>query len=258
MTDALTPKQTEVAKRVLAEEGSRRKHLVTALSGSHSYGFASPDSDLDLKSIHIEETAKLLGLNPPKTTHNRLEVVDGIEIDYTSNELQMVLVGLLSGNGNYFERILGPLLLERAPELEGLQDIARRTLSRRIVNHYRGFATSQLREAEKSERPTAKKILYVLRTALTGTHALRTGKLVTDLASLLDDYGLSEASKLIEVKRAGEKTPLTPEERTHWLGRIGKVFELLEQSVASSVLPEDPTTVAELESWLVNLRKARL
>ena len=127
----LTPAQQAVAERVLAEEEGRRRHLVVSLSGAHAYGFPSPDSDLDLKAIHIEPTARLLGLAVPSPSASRLEVIDGIEIDYTSNEIQPALVGILAGNGNYIERVLGAIPLRTAPELEELRPIVRRSLSRR-------------------------------------------------------------------------------------------------------------------------------
>jgi predicted nucleotidyltransferase len=40
-------------QRVLEEEQARREHVVVYLSGAHAYGFPSPDSDLDLKAIHV-------------------------------------------------------------------------------------------------------------------------------------------------------------------------------------------------------------
>ena len=87
--------QREVAAEVVAHEGRARRHLVVYLSGSHSYGFPSPDSDLDIKAVHTEATDRLLGLSPPPQTASRLEVVRGVEIDYTSNEIGAVLAGEL-------------------------------------------------------------------------------------------------------------------------------------------------------------------
>ena len=107
----LTGKANDVAQRVIAEEESRRRHIVVALSGAHAYGFPSPDSDLDMKAIHIEPTKNLLGLSPTKVAFDRLEFIDGVEIDYTSNEISGVLSGILAGNGNYIERVLGAILL---------------------------------------------------------------------------------------------------------------------------------------------------
>src|SRR4051812_600927 len=165
--------------RVLAEEEARREHLVVYLSGAHAYGFPSPDSDLDLKAIHVEKTADLLGFEVPASTVNRMEIIDGVEIDYTSNELAQALAGILGGNGNYIERALGRMVAHPSALLAELRPLTQRSLSRRVHRHYRGFAMNQLRFVEKE--PTAKKLLYVLRTTLTGIHLLETGELESDL-----------------------------------------------------------------------------
>src|SRR5213076_1031443 len=81
------------------------------LTGAHAYGFPSPDSDLDLKCVHIAPTARLVGLNPPDDPPDRIDIVEGVELDYGSNELSPVLRGILKGNGNFLERILGDLAL---------------------------------------------------------------------------------------------------------------------------------------------------
>src|SRR5690606_14573249 len=117
----------------------------------------------------------------------------GVEIDYTSNEIGRVLAGVVSGNGNFLERILGcavqPAVTLRAdPCLVSLRPLCRATLSRRVHHHYRGFARSQLLAFEKAEAPTAKKALYVIRTALTGIHLLLTGQMIIDVRALLDHH----------------------------------------------------------------------
>src|SRR6478735_7420857 len=95
---ALKAHEREVTERVLAEEESRRRHLLVSLSGAHAYGFPSPDSDLDLKAVHVDPTAELLGFPRAPRTAERLEVIDAVEIDYSSNELGPVLLGVLKGN----------------------------------------------------------------------------------------------------------------------------------------------------------------
>lgn len=74
----------------------------------------------------------------------------------------------MKGNGNYLERVLGKHQLIIADELAELAPLAKAAISKRYFRHYRGFARQQ--EAEALKSPTAKKILYVLRTALTGAH----------------------------------------------------------------------------------------
>src|SRR6476659_2893470 len=181
----LTPHQAEIARAFLAERERDRKHLVIYLSGAHAYGFPSPDSDLDLKCIHIARTHDLVGLNPPDDPPGRIDIVEAVELDYGSNELGGVLRGILKGNGNYIERIFGALVLGGDPvRLDSAREVLAPVMCGRVAKHYGGFAMSQLRAFD--EKPTAKRALYVLRTAATGLHRLLTGKVVTDVAELAE------------------------------------------------------------------------
>lgn len=256
MIDAgLDAKQRAVMDRVIAEEEAKRRHLVITLSGAHAYGFPSPDSDLDLKSIHVESTLKLLGLAPVAPTSDRMEVIDGVEIDYTSNEIKPVLIGVLQGNGNYIERILGALQPVTSAELKELKPLTQAALSKRIYWHYQGFATSQSKVLETPEKATAKKVLYVLRTALTGAHALDTGRIETDLTALMDGYGFNDARELIELKKTAERVPLGEERLARWKARVGDAFATLATARDRTPLPEEPTNADDLEAWLIALRK---
>jgi hypothetical protein len=255
--DPIDPSQRPVAQRFLEEHSADREHLIVYLSGSHAYGFPSPDSDLDLKAMHVQPTSKLLGLSPGTTTFNRLEVIEGVEIDYTSNEVANVLNGIIRGNGNYIERVLGPLTVVTSPEHEALKPIVARVVSRNAYGHYNGFARNQLEAVRAAESPTAKKILYVLRTALTGAHLLGTGQLVVDIRELLDDYGFGDARELIEIKLAGERTALAPGDADRWSGKLEEVMALLDRSRDESPLPERADDTEELESWLLEVRRSR-
>ncbi|HEX5748759.1 MAG TPA: nucleotidyltransferase domain-containing protein [Archangium sp.] len=255
----MTEHQARVANAVLDEESTRRWHLVVSLSGAHAYGFPSPDSDLDLKCIHVTPTAHLLRLEQrgPGASAERLEVIDGVEVDYSSNELGPVLFGVLQGNGNYLERLLGAHTLRGSPELEAVRPLVRGVLSRRLHRHYRGFAHGQLREWEKTGFRSTKKLLYVLRTALTGTHALLTGKVEADLTALMDRYGFSEAGELVAWKRRGERSELPEALSEHWRGQVERAFERLDSACERSVLPEEPQGTEALEAWLLELRRSR-
>jgi predicted nucleotidyltransferase len=253
--ERLTAAQEVVMARVLREEEARREHLVVYLSGAHAYGFPSPDSDLDLKAIHVARTRDLLGLEAPAPTVDRAEVIDGVEVDYTSNELAHALSGILGGNGNFIERVLGRMVAHAAPLLDELRPIVRRALSRRVHRHYRGFAQNQLRFLEKE--PTAKKLLYVLRTTLTGVHLLETGELEADLSRVMDRYDVADAAALIERKRAGERVGLDPSLLEAWRPRVDALFARLDAAREKSPLPEDPPNARELEDWLLGVRRLR-
>lgn len=254
--DVLTSAQHAVMDRVLDQEETRREHLVVYLSGAHAYGFPSPDSDLDLKAIHVAKTEDLLGLEVPPPTFDRAEVIEGVEIDYTSNELGRALAGILGGNGNFLERVLGRTTARASALLDELREVARRALSRRVHRHYRGFALNQLRFLEKE--PTAKKLLYVLRTTTTGIHLLTTGVLETDLTRLASLYAVEEAQALIERKRAGERVDVEQGILDAWRPRIDRLFVRLDEAREASLLPEEPANEPEVDDWLLTVRRARL
>jgi hypothetical protein len=187
-----------------------------------------------VKAIHLDETRSLLGFPRASAAAERLEFVDGAEIDYSSNELGPVLLAVLKGNGNYLERILGGQTLEGSATLDGLRAPVARSLSRRVARHYLGFATQQRREWEAGGRTSAKKLLYVLRTALTGAHLLLEGEVITDVTRLLERYGFAEAAQLVEEKRRGEKASLPTELSGHWERRIPEVFDVLARQALQS------------------------
>jgi uncharacterized protein len=248
-----------VARAVLEEEGRAREHLVVLLSGAHAYGFASPDSDLDLKAVHVVPTSLLVGLDMAPAARDRMEVIDGVEIDYTSNEVGPVLAGILGGNGNYVERILGAPALVTSPLLESLRPLVRAALSRRAYRHYAGFAQNQRKAAEEEGGTTAKRVLYVLRTALTGTHLLHAREVVTDVSRLFPEYGFEEANALVAMKRGGERTKLSAKDAKRFRESLDRAMRLLEEARETSTLPVAPSDVAfrALSDWLIELRKQR-
>jgi len=255
VAEVLTDDQKRVMKRVLEQEEARREHVVVYLSGAHAYGFPSPDSDLDLKAIHVARTEHLLGFEVPAPTVDRAEIIDGVEIDYTSNELAHALSGILAGNGNFIERVLGRMVPHGSSLLEELRPIVRRSLSRRVHRHYRGFAQNQLRFLERE--PTAKKLLYVLRTTLTGIHLLKTGELESDLTRIMDGYGFADAAALVERKRAGERVALEAAQLETWRPRVESLFAALDAARDASILPEEPANEDEVRAWLMTVRRAR-
>ena len=253
--DGLVGNAPMAAEQLVRDEENKRRHLTITLSGAHAYGFPSPDSDLDLKSIHMASPKDLLGLSSVPESFDRLEFIHDVEVDYTSNELRSVLSGILGGNGNYIERVLGHLIVFQSPELEQLRPLVQASLSQAVYRHYRGFAANQRRAFEAGEAPSAKRLLYVLRTALTGIHLLRAGELRVDLTTTAAEYGYGDAMVLIEAKKAGEQTVLSEALASHWRRKLDALFAQLDQALAASILPAEAPNHAALESWLLAVRK---
>jgi hypothetical protein len=184
-----------------------------------------------------------------------VEIVDGVELDYGSNELGQVLRGVIKGNGNFLERLLGDLVLGGdSALLDEARAVVTPILSRRVARHYGGFATSQLRAFD--DKPTAKRALYVLRTAATGRHLLAHGTVVTDVARLRG-FVPQEIGELIDVKRRAERQALTAEQVAAWRPQLVAAIAAVDAASPTSALPPDPPpdAVAALDAWLRDVRK---
>ena len=221
------------------------------------YGFPSPDSDLDLKGIHLAPTGQLLGLRPDTPAHDITTIYRDVECDLTTNEASAALGLLVNGNGNMLERILSPLQLVTNDETAELQDLARRSVSRRFARHYAGFFRGCQREHERE--PTAKTMLYSYRVALTGIHLMRTATLEPNLVVLAPEYGYRDVADLVALKQAGtEHGPLPGDLDIHHRQRWPELEAALTDPEAKSPLPSEATNSAEIDAWLVAERLADL
>ncbi len=244
----------ELARAYIAHNPPPGALLLCGVTGAHLYGFPSPDSDLDLKGIHLAPTTQLLGLDPSTPPHDHTEIFQGVECDLTTNEASDALRLLLSGNGNMLERILSPMQTHESSELEELRSLAVGTLSRRYARHYGGFARGMRREL--TIEPTVKKLLYAYRVLLTGITLLRSGVVEPNVTVLAPEFGLgSQVQELVERKRAGtEHAPtdlLTLAEHEPTLDRLA---ESLVQAELGSPLPLEAPNGPNLSDWLVRLR----
>ena len=245
----------DLARRFLAANAPEGRPLLCAITGSHHYGFSSPDSDLDIKGIHLAPTRGFLSFAGVRDVVDTIQMYEGVECDLTSNEVAKALKLLLSGNGNMLERIQSPFQLLDGPEVTQLKALAEGAITTRFHRHYAGFFQGMCREHEKSTNPTAKTLLYAYRVALTGTHLLRTGELQANLRVLAPQYGFDEALDLIAFKAATqEKAVVTPEDDALHRANWPKLAATLGRALDESTLPDAPANLPDVETWLIDLR----
>jgi len=253
---ALRP-DLEKAKRFLLLHPPPGRLLQVGITGAHEYGFPSPDSDVDLKGIHLAPTRALLGLSAPPETHDLILDFEGVEHDLTTHELGKALALLLGGNGNVLERLTSPFQLVDSREAKELRELANTCICKTFVRHYRGFFMGTRREHEKVRR--AKSMLYSYRVALTGVHLLRTGEVEPDLRANAPRYGFEEILELVELKQSSkEKAPLDDATDARFRARWPDLEQALRDAYAESSLPEEPPNAADVEAWLVDVRAASL
>jgi len=229
--------------------------VFATVSGAHLYGFASPDSDVDLRGAFLLPLRDVLGLRPAAETITVTEK-SPVDLDWVAHDLRKFARMLTSHNGYALEQLFSPLVVVATPAFEELRELARGCVTRPTVRHYLGFARGRRQRLAEPD-PTVKHLLYAYRVLLSGIHAMRTGEIVADLPSLAEAVPVDGLSELADRKRAGaEAMALGPGEAKEHGRRLDGLEEALHEAHAKSTLPEEPTTAAALEDLVVRLRLA--
>ncbi|RYG38173.1 nucleotidyltransferase domain-containing protein [bacterium] len=147
-------------------EKIERDHSVRVLfsceSGSRAWGFASPDSDYDVRFIYAYPRERYLSIDEPKET---VEFITSQDLDYAGWDLRKALRLLRKSNPSLIEWIHSPIVYrdsdEFLAELRKLSDA--HTDLARLDHHYASMARTNARDYIYREEIPRKKYLYVLR-----------------------------------------------------------------------------------------------
>ncbi|MFC4995264.1 DNA polymerase beta superfamily protein [Rubritalea tangerina] len=159
--------------RVFLEE-VEREHGVQVLyaceSGSRAWGFASPDSDYDIRFIYQEKEASDFG-----GEGDTIELPIENDLDAGGWNVDKALGLLQKSNGALIEWLHSPIVYS---EVDGFLDewrgLAHKVLAEwNLVSHYRGHARQILEKKLKEASVTAKSYLYALRTTLCAEWVIR-------------------------------------------------------------------------------------
>lgn len=233
--------------------------LFATISGAHLYGFPSPDSDFDLRGVHVLPLREVLGLEVGHQTIECAQVIEGLEMDIVSHDLRKFLGLLLKPNGYVLEQLLSPLVVHTTPEHAELKALSAGCLTRHHAHHYLGFAQTQWRLFEKESPRRIKPLLYVYRVLLTGLHLMRSGELQADLNRLLEHMPLPQVPELIARKRTGaEQQTLSETDFSLHEREYLRLLAALEQARDATALRESPEPAARagLNDLLVRVRLA--
>ncbi len=251
------PIAPEVRQRVMqALADIEAEHDVTVLyaceSGSRGWGFASPDSDYDVRFLYVHRLPWYLAVEPKRDV---IELPINDELDVGGWELRKALRLLRRANPVLLEWLDSPVVYREDTALTaGIRELATQWFSpKRGRYHYLAMAHRNFRGYLQGESVRLKKYLYVLRPLLAaqwierglGQPPMRFAdlaeRLVTD-AALLD-----EINALLEIKmRAGE---------SEYSPRWPRIHAFIESELARTVVdadykkPEGDT--AELDAFLM-------
>lgn len=234
-------------------------HRVTfvTVSGAHLYGFASPDSDYDLRGAHVIDLLSTIGLDRPRETYEVLDRDAEVEMDLVTHDVKKFFTMLLGRNGYVLEQICSPLVVYAGDGFAELRDIAMGCLTRHHRHHFRSFATNQWDRVAGPSQGTVKGLLYSYRPLMAGIYLLEERAMESNLRTLNERFGLSFIDDLIERKVSGGETqPLDQADLGFHREQFETLNERLEAAAERSGLPENPPEAArrELNDLVVWLR----
>ena len=232
--------------------------LFATVSGAHLYGFPSPDSDYDLRGVHLMPVRDVASLYKPQKTIEVSALNSGLELDLVSHDVAKFMRLLLKRNGYVLEQLLSPLIIHTTPEHRELKALAPGCITRHHAHHYLGFAQTQWRLFTKQTPRRVKPLLYVYRVLLTGIYLMQTGQVEANLVKLNEQFNLPYLAELIVRKTSGaEHGTLDDADIAFHESEYQRLLEQLDSLRNASALPEETTAMNALNDLLLRVRGIR-
>lgn len=146
------------------EEQYDVKILLAVESGSRAWGFASADSDYDVRFIYVHRPEQYLRIDLMKDVIEwQLDEV----LDINGWDLRKALLAFAKGNPNVMEWANSPIIYRKSKHWDALRDAAMHYFSEKsALCHYYGTANSTLKGHLTGEHIRYKKYFYALRPLL--------------------------------------------------------------------------------------------
>ena len=241
-------------KEIEARENIRVIHCVE--SGSRAWGFASPDSDYDVRFIYVRSKEHYLRLDK---TRDVIEWQLDDTLDINGWDIQKALTLLHKSNPTLFEWNSSPIVYKTTEEWQGIAEMINRYfVAKSGLYHYLSTAKSNYREYLKGDVVRLKKYFYVLRPILACKWIIAEGTPPPmEFRALMDKYLDEElkpdVERLLDIKM---NTPEVTEGK-----RFDRINEYLDRTIAEaeeyiSALPaEDCRSWDELNSVFLKVLK---
>lgn len=218
MTETILQKLCEL------EQQENIKILYACESGSRAWGFASPDSDFDVRFIYARPADDYLGITDFSDT---LGLPVNEVLDIGGWDIKKALKLFLKSNSTLYEWLQSPIIYKEVPGFKDhLHDLMPGYYSLRSgANHYLSMAHNTLRDDLATEQVKLKRYFYALRPALACLWIVERQTVppmeFDHLRVMISDREVSDAiDELLERKKVAdekgliEKSPLLNE----WLG----------------------------------------
>ncbi len=184
------------------EERENVQILHCVESGSRAWGFASPDSDYDVRFIYVRPTEHYLKL---EKTRDVIEWQLDDTLDINGWDLQKMLRLLHSSNPTVFEWRNSPIVYKTCAAWEKISAVIDDYFNEKSgIYHYLHMSKTNYREYLKGETVRLKKYFYVLRPLLACAYIRENHKsppmLFDELLCYLSGDVKDEILKLLKIK----------------------------------------------------------
>lgn len=159
----------EIEQKMLEIEKNENVKVLHAVeSGSRAWGFASPDSDYDVRFIYVRKKEDYLKLNESRDVIEwQLDEV----LDINGWDLKKALKQFYRGNATLFEWSNSPIVYKTTELWKQIYDEAKNYFSiKAAAYHYYGTAKSTYCQYLQEETVKYKKYFYALRPLLAGKY----------------------------------------------------------------------------------------
>lgn len=190
--------------------------LHTIESGSRAWGFASPDSDYDVRMLYCHEPDWYLRLYEDKDTFEFIQDdLLSVPFDIGGWDIKKALKHIYKSNAVIFEWLNSPIVYQKHPIMTELQSISIDYFQPiAAYHHYRGMAKTASRELDLSTPLKLKKCFYILRALLSAkwtlTFASPPPVIMTEMFELLSHESQAEILALIEIKKNCDESHVQP------------------------------------------------
>jgi len=205
-----------------ALRGIESQHAVTILfaceSGSRGWGFASPDSDYDVRFLYVHRLPWYLTVSPGRDV---IEVPISGDLDINGWDLRKALGLMRESNPTLLEWLRSPVIYrEEAGTMDAMRTLAGQVFSNaKAWHHYASMAKKNFREHLQADVVRYKKYLYVLRPLLAarwirsrpGVPPMRFAELALHTLDGQRDAALiEEINQLLTVKMRADESATSP------------------------------------------------
>jgi len=211
--------------------------LFACESGSRAWGFASPDSDYDVRFVYVRPVKGYLRLEKTRAVIEWPDMGQMIDdMDIVGWDLCKFLRLMRGSNPAVFEWLGSPIVYREDAHLDLVRRASRDCfLPEKSAHHYTHMAMDNYNEHMRGDSARLKKVLYVIRSILAARHVMKRFSVPpVPFETLADRYLEPEMApivdEMLDLKRSSDEDYVfSPESHPEMLEKCQKwVLESLE------------------------------